>query len=151
MPGSEADAWINEQSILRTSRYRKAELMGDEHTAHKILHSDSPAKAKQLGREVAPFQQGLWDRECDAVVEHANWLKFTQNEKLGHVLLATGNRRLVEASPNDRMWGIGFNSEEAEGREEEWGENRLGKALERVRDRLAKEEREGKWPWLRMV
>lgn len=32
--------------------------------------------------------------------------------------------------------GIGFNTEEAEGKEVEWGENRLGKALMRARKRL---------------
>jgi len=41
-------------------------------------------------------------------------------------------------SPDDRIWGIGFNSEEAEGKEAEWGDNRLGEALMKVRDRLKK-------------
>lgn len=50
--------------------------------------------------------------------------------------METGNRQLVEASPNDRIWGVGFDSEHAEGREEEWGENKLGKALMRVREKL---------------
>lgn len=51
-----------------------------------------------------------------------------------------------QASPRDRIWGIGFAAEEAEGRRAEWGENLLGKALMRVRERLREErerEREG--------
>ena len=44
----------------------------------------------------------------------------------------------METSPNDRVWGIGFDSEHALGNENEWGENKLGKALMRVRDQLKK-------------
>ena len=73
---------------------------------------------------------------CDAVVERGNLLKFTQNEKLKKILLETQYKTLVEASPNDRTWGIGFNVEQALGNEHEWGDNRLGKALMRVREQL---------------
>jgi ribA/ribD-fused uncharacterized protein len=55
---------------------------------------------------------------------------------MADVLLGTGDRELIEASPNDRIWGIGFNAEDALGKESEWGSNKLGKALERVRQRL---------------
>ena len=65
-------------------------------------------------------------------------MKFSQNEELKEVLLGTGDRQIIETSPNDRLWGIGFNSEEAEGNESNWGENKLGKALERVRGMLRK-------------
>lgn len=117
----------------------KALLMGDKEVAKKILQADTPGKAKALGREVQNFQQKIWDENCDRVVEDGNFLKFSQNEELGRVLLGTGERGLVETSPNDRLWGVGFNSDDAEGREGEWGENKLGKALERVRERLKKE------------
>lgn len=104
------------------------------------MEADTPAKAKKLGREVKGFQQEIWDQHCDRVVEEGNFLKFSQDEKLKGVLVGTGSRALVETSPNDRVWGIGFNSDEAEGREGEWGENKLGKALERVRKRLRNPE-----------
>ena len=42
-------------------------------------------------------------------------------------------------SPDDKIWGIGFNTEEAEGNEAEWGNNGLGKALMKVRDRMKRE------------
>lgn len=70
------------------------------------------------------------------VVERGNLFKFDQNEKLKKVLLETGDRILVEASPNDRIWGVGFNTEQALGKEDQWGENKLGKALMRVREQL---------------
>lgn len=100
---------------------------------------DTPAKAKQLGREVKDFKQDVWDKNCDAVVEEGSYQKFKQNKELLNVLLGTGERQLVETSPNDRLWGVGFNSDQAEGNEREWGQNKLGKALERARERLRKE------------
>ncbi|USW49289.1 Putative YbiA-like superfamily protein [Septoria linicola] len=119
--------------------YHKALLMNDEEVAEKIAQADTPAKAKQLGREVKNFKQEIWDQMCDKVVEEGSYQKFKQNEKLGKILLGTGDRQLVETSPNDRLWGIGFNSDEAEGNEDQWGENKLGKALERARERLRRE------------
>jgi len=52
------------------------------------------------------------------------------------VLLGTGDRELAEAARRDRVWGIGYNAEEAEVNRENWGENRLGRALMCVRERL---------------
>lgn len=68
-----------------------------------------------------------------------NWLKFGQDKSLREELLGTGDRELVEASPIDRVWGIGFAAEHAERMREEWGENLLGKALMRVRERWGEE------------
>lgn len=91
---------------------------------------------RRLGRKVHNFDLEIWKAHADKVVEEANYLKFSQNEDLKDVLLETGDKILVEASPDDKIWGIGFNSEEAEGRESEWGHNGLGKALMKVRERL---------------
>lgn len=120
--------------------YHKALLMGDTEAAEKIAKADTPAKAKQLGREVRNFQQKIWDDNCDRVVEEGNYAKFKQNKKLKVVLLGTGQRSLVETSPNDRLRGVGFNSDDAKGNEDKWGLNKLGKALERARERLRKDE-----------
>jgi len=64
-------------------------------------------------------------------------------EALKDMFLATGNRELVEASP-DRIWGVGFEEEEAEEKREEWGLNLLGKCLERARKRIKEEDIESK-------
>lgn len=83
-----------------------------------------------------PFDQQRWNSSCDGIVERGNFLKFSQNPDLKNVLLATGDKIIVEASPSDRIWGIGFDAEHAEGRESEWGANKLGEALMRVRKTL---------------
>jgi ribA/ribD-fused uncharacterized protein len=75
------------------------------------------------------------------IVEDGNYLKFTQNDGLKRKLLETGDAELVEASPRDRVWGIGFGPEDARrAAREEWGENLLGKALVSVRERIRREE-----------
>ena len=122
--------------------YHKAQLMGDQEIAEQTLAAQTPGEAKALGRKVRGFDQGVWDRNCDRVVEEGQFLKFGQNPKLKAVLLGTGEREIVETSPNDRVWGVGFNSEEALEHVGEWGENKLGKALMRARERLRKEEEE---------
>ncbi|KAL2065719.1 hypothetical protein VTL71DRAFT_3389 [Oculimacula yallundae] len=116
--------------------YCKAMLFGDEITAKKILEAEGPGEAKALGRVAGPFDQQKWDSSCDAIVEQGNFLKFSQNPALRDILLSTGDKVIVEASPSDRIWGVGFDAEHAEGREEEWGQNKLGEALMRVRRRL---------------
>ena len=116
--------------------YFKALLMGHDEVAEKILASKGPAEAKALGREVKNFEQQVWDENCDGVVERSNLLKFSQNQRLKEVLLGTGNREIVETSPNDRTWGIGFDTEHALDNVDKWGENKLGKVLMKVRDQL---------------
>ncbi|KAK5954028.1 hypothetical protein OHC33_004599 [Knufia fluminis] len=122
--------------------YHKALLMGDREVAGRILKGENahPSRAKALGREVKGFDGEVWGGEADRVVEEGNLRKFGQNGELREILLETGDRELVEASPEDRIWGIGFDGEHAEGREGEWGENRMGKAIMKVRERLRRGE-----------
>lgn len=121
--------------------YHKALLMNDVSTAKRILEAEHPSEAKKLGREVQNFDQALWTKHADAVVEEGNWYKFSdeRSKDLKEVLLSTGHKEIVEASPDDRIWGIGFDANEAEGNEDKWGNNGLGKALMKVRERLRHE------------
>ncbi|KAF2842051.1 DUF1768-domain-containing protein [Patellaria atrata CBS 101060] len=130
---------IRYQTAEHYMMYHKALFFRDLHAARAILAAHTPAEANSIGRKIQGFDRNLWVRERDKIVGRGNWLKFTQVEECRRALLATGNKILVEASPDDRTWGIGFWAEDAEGREEEWGENRLGKALMKVRDRLRRE------------
>ena len=70
-----------------------------------ILASDDPRTQKKLGQAVKNFDDGLWcERRFDIVVR-ANLAKFSQSEKLRRLLLATGDKTLVEASPFERHLG----------------------------------------------
>ncbi|ROV91361.1 hypothetical protein VMCG_09678 [Cytospora schulzeri] len=129
--------------------YQKARLFNDDEMAAEILadHNTHPHKAKELGRGVREFDEDVWVRERYRIVEEATWLKVTrpvndEEMKLRALLLGTGDRELVEASPFDRIWGVGFRAKDAGRNREQWGLNLLGKALMAIRERLRKEEAE---------
>ena len=65
----------------------------------------------------------------------------TLHDILEEILLKTGNATLAEASPYDRIWGIGLSADDPKAMNPDlWkGENLLGHALMRVRDELALE------------
>ena len=116
----------------------KARLFGDEEVSQEIMAADNPSDYKKLGRKIRGFEQTLWDaRKYDIVVE-GNKAKFGQNPELREFLLSTGNAIIAEASPYDKIWGIGLDREQAQkGTVEQWkGENLLGCALMDVRDWL---------------
>lgn len=118
--------------------YQKAHLYSDQEIASKILELKSPAEAKYLARRVDMSRDKgkLWERQKYHVVERGNLLKFSQNEELKRKLLETGECELVEASPSDRVWSIGFPAELAEAHRDNWGMNLLGQALMSVREQL---------------
>jgi len=116
----------------------KARLMDDEESARKILAAKHPREVKTLGRKVKNWDEKLWLARRIDIVTAGNWLKFSQNESLKRALLGTGDRVLVEASPYDRIWGIGLCPEDVAVLDEgNWkGSNLLGKCLMDVRGRL---------------
>jgi ribA/ribD-fused uncharacterized protein len=115
--------------------WRKAWLFKDEEVAYKVIDTPDPRTVKALGKDVQNFDQRLWDACKFDIVVLGNLYKFSQNKHLGQKLLDTGKKILVEASPSDKIWGIGLDEETARKTpEDDWpGENLLGKALMRVR------------------
>ncbi|GAA3156285.1 NADAR family protein [Nonomuraea roseoviolacea] len=117
----------------------KAWLFGDDEAAEAILAADHPGEAKKLGRTVRGFDEERWnDRRFDIVVQ-GNLAKFGQHDDLRRFLAGTAGRVLVEAAPNDRVWGIGLTAgDERAASPSTWqGTNLLGFALMTVRDALA--------------
>ena len=116
----------------------KARLFGDEAAAERIRGAAHPAEAKALGRAVAGFDEGEWVRHRFEIVVAGTLAKFGQHDDLRQYLLGTGDRVLVEAAPNDRVWGIGLASgDERAASPGTWlGLNLLGFALMEVRHQL---------------
>jgi len=116
----------------------KARLFGDEEARAQVLAAPSPASAKQIGRSVRNFDEARWKAECFDIVVSANVAKFTQNPAMGEFLLRTGERVLVEASPRDRIWGIGLGATHPDAEQpRKWhGQNLLGFALMAARTQL---------------
>ncbi|KAK4547746.1 hypothetical protein LTR36_000704 [Oleoguttula mirabilis] len=121
---------------------QKAKLFGDEEIAQQMMETTVPAEHQALGRKAKGFDRKKWDGHKSRIVEEGNYHKLTKSKgkpEIRQLLLDTGDRELVEASPTDRIWGVGFGAAEAEANREQWGENRLGKAIMAVRDRLRQE------------
>jgi ribA/ribD-fused uncharacterized protein len=67
-----------------------------------------------------------------------NLARFDQDPTLRETLLATGEKVIVEASPSDRIWGIGLSQDDPRALDpNQWrGTNWLGIALMQVRQTL---------------
>jgi ribA/ribD-fused uncharacterized protein len=116
----------------------KALLFGDAQVAAEILAADHPRQHKALGRKVKGFDDAAWRRERLAIVRAGNHAKFTQNPALRDLLLATRGTTLVEASPYDKIWGIGLAASDPRAQDaKQWkGQNLLGQILTALRDEL---------------
>lgn len=120
--------------------YHKAILFADLMAAARILQCSHPRDAKAIGRQVENFDRDVWEQHREQIVFKGNMGKFLHpmngSSELADKLLATGDRELVEASPEDRIWGIGYVASEADANRETWGLNLMGRALMRVRAEL---------------
>jgi len=116
----------------------KAKTFGDTLAYEKIMNTEHPRSAKEIGRSVQSYDDSIWAEVRYAVVVAGNIAKFTQNNHLRKSLLDTGRKTLVEASPVDTVWGIGLHEDNPKATNPlHWkGSNLLGFALMDVRDKL---------------
>lgn len=131
----------NEYAFNTTEHYmmsRKALLFRDKETFIKIIKANTPGEAKSLGRQVKNFNEAIWNEHKFDIVVKGNLLKFSQNQALQDYLISTNDSILVEASPYDRIWGIGLDENSPHVNDPfRWnGQNLLGFALMEVRDTL---------------
>ncbi len=116
----------------------KARLFKDEAALQRILAAKHPKQAKQEGRLVAGFDEATWAKHRFECVVAGNEAKFGQHPELWSFLAGTGQRVLVEASPEDPVWGIGLAADDQNAtRPDRWpGLNLLGFALMEARAKL---------------
>ena len=121
--------------------HRKALLMGDTFAAEIILGEKNPAQHQTLGRQIQNFNQELWDSYKYNIVLQGNRARFHQSPQCRELLLATGDKLIVEASPYDKVWGIGKGASDPDIMDEtKWnGQNLLGKVLTQVREEIKEE------------
>jgi ribA/ribD-fused uncharacterized protein len=128
---------------------KKAELFGDHLAQTAILETTGPFSSQKdwnryprrqqlLGRAVKNYSQETWERNRLELVTAGNLAKFRQNPELVDLLRSTGSLILAEASPIDRVWGIGLGQDNPAAFEPaNWqGLNLLGRALMRTRNQL---------------
>lgn len=125
-------------SMEQYMMYEKAITFGDAVTAEKILLESDVAIIKALGRQVADYEETLWNGVRQIVVYRGLLAKFSQNEDLRKELKATGDETLAECAVHDTIWGIGLSMKDP-GRldMQKWrGQNLLGFALMQVREQV---------------
>lgn len=115
--------------------YYKALFFGDLTVAAQVVKETNPAEVKKFGRMVKGFDGIAWDLVKVGFMEYVNLLKYRQNEEFRRALLDTKDFVLVEASPYDKIWGVGLSEDDPEILiEAHWkGENLLGYALMKIR------------------
>ena len=107
----------------------------------KILSSNDPSKIKKFGRCVKNYDDTVWNEKRFDIMCEALRLKFSQNDYLLDFLLKTKNKQIYEASPSDKIWGIGYSVKQAPKIDPElYGKNLLGIALMKVRDEFLNEK-----------
>jgi ribA/ribD-fused uncharacterized protein len=123
------------QNSEQAFMYRKAIIFKDNEIAEKILLTGDPREVKLLGRQVKNFDAAIWDKECYRAMFLVNVTKYKQNPDFLKALLDTRGKILVEASPFDKIWGVGLHwSDDKILNKENWqGKNLLGKVLMDVR------------------
>ena len=123
-----------EQAIM----WCKAWLFGDMEKASEILASEYPKEQKALGREVGGYDEIMWKAMRMQVVYMVLKAKFTQSDYYKTKLLETGVSKMVEASPYDKIYGIGLSEEKARMvPENQWpGKNLLGRLMTKLKKEM---------------
>lgn len=88
--------------------WQKACVMGDWSAADSILGAKGPKEAKALGGKAGPYDDAVWRDVREELAYVGVREKFLQNSRLAQALLDTGSSVLAEASPYDRVWGVGI-------------------------------------------
>ena len=119
--------------------YMKNKTFDPNNIQHRnnILYESNPTRVKRLGREVKNFDKKKWNKIKYTIMVDVLISKFSQNKDLKKLLLETNDSILYQASPYDKIWGIGLNIDNASVTDSsEYGQNLLGKALMEVRSKL---------------
>lgn len=122
--------------------YFKALYFGDYQRAEEIYNTKSPSQCKKLGRLVRKFDEQKWSVVRGPIFEDLIYQKYLQDKSLQQKLLSPelGGRLFVEASPRDKIWGVGLDENDPLILDpKNWrGLNLLGIITTSVRDRLMK-------------
>lgn len=128
-------------SLEQFMMYRKSLRFGDMVSAEKVMAINDARAIKALGREVANYDDRLWNGVRQIVVYEGLLAKFSQNSDLKERLLATGDALIVECAASDCIWSIGLSVRDPYRLDQsKWrGANLLGYTLMMVRAKLAEE------------
>lgn len=117
----------------------KAQYFKDDETVQKMLEAKTPKDVKALGRQVKGFDPEKWDAISSRYMTKAVTMRYEQDKKFAKMLTDKKyeGKTFVEASPYDKIWGIGMNEDDPDVEDKsKWqGQNKLGKCLTALRDK----------------
>ena len=116
--------------------HAKAIFFGDAKAADAIMDTPSPWRQKAMGRAIANYDDEQWSKVRLEMMVECVYHKAMQDPDIKAYLLSTGKTTIVEASPEDLVWGIGFRADDPQAvdRSQWLGENLLGIALTQARE-----------------
>lgn len=95
---------LNQDPLAK--KFLDGELSREDIVKDKVL-SDQwnklMMKVKKLGRGVQNYDEAYWESRRYKIVLFGVRLKFTQNPELKDILMATGNSRMIETNPYDKL------------------------------------------------
>lgn len=115
---------------------QKAIFFRDFETLAKIVAAPRPLDAKKLGRTIKGFNEQEWIKVREEAMILALTMKAERCPEFRKALIESDEKVLVEASPRDNIWGIGFAEKDALVNTDKWGLNLLGKCLMSLRSAL---------------
>lgn len=123
------NGYIKKEDILNNS-----ESVDAWNTIHKRI--------KELGRKVKNYDEDVWSARRKGIVKAGARAKFSQNADLLEKILNIKGV-FVEASPYDKIWGIGLSANDAKKTApERWpGKNLLGELLTDLQQELKEQYR----------
>jgi ribA/ribD-fused uncharacterized protein len=132
LPGIELNSAEQGMMLLKAKEFNDTEIFD------AILKSNDPREQKALGRKVSGFVPEQWDKVCVDYVTAINIDKFEQNYAWKEALKLVPDFTFVEASPYDRVWGVGLGEDNPDVVDpSKWdGKNYLGIAIMRARDAI---------------
>ena len=103
----------------------KAHMLQKEKLIHDIFCESEPCKQKFISKKIPKSQ--LWEKIKVQVMIRLDFEKFSQNPKLLHYLISTGEQYLLENNIRDPFWGI--------------PQNHAGKILMKLRSHFVGEQK----------
>lgn len=117
--------------------WAKAKYFDDNEIANKILNCNIANTCRLLGRQVNNYVDSEWDKVRYEYMYECNLSKYSQDIYLKNLLIdhKFDDLIFVEASPIDRIWGIGMDENNPLINNcNNWrGKNLLGKILTKIR------------------
>lgn len=122
--------YLDGQNWLTVEHYYQAQKFigtADVDVIPLIQGATTPVTAAMLGRDGDRTPRPDWNAVKFDIMAKAVLTKFLSHLDIQAVLLATGDRLIIENSPTDYYWGCGL---------DRTGQNQLGKILMQVRTEI---------------